>query len=231
MRLGCWIFSCLPFLAFGQTDSLIYAEGKITNALTKEEVVAKISYQSLPYGSKVGFLNTANFSFPLYDNEKYAITIEATGFAPAKFILDPAQANSERKVIKDVALTIPGNAGDSVVHHAGTVRRLNVYFDPNKFEILQASFAELDALASTMKSNPTMIIQLEGHTDTQGDPKSQMKLSKNRVESVKKYLILRNISGSRIKTVAFGGTQPMSRANNPEAHRLNRRVEMRVLQN
>jgi outer membrane protein OmpA-like peptidoglycan-associated protein len=231
MRLGYWMLLCWPLLTTGQTDSLIYAEGKITNALTKEEVVAKVSYESLPYGSKVGLLRTSNFSFPLYDNEKYSITIEATGFAPAKFILDPAQANADKKVIRDVALTIPGHAGDSVVHHAGTVRRLNVYFDPNKFDILQASFGELDALANTMKSNPTMVIQLEGHTDTQGDPKSQMKLSKNRVEAVKKYLILRNISGSRIKTVAFGGTQPMSKANNPEAHRLNRRVEMRVLQN
>src|SRR5688572_5498008 len=119
MRLGFWIFIGLPLLTSGQIDSLIYAEGKITNAITKEEVVAKISYQSLPYGSKVGFLNTANFSFPLYDGEKYSITIEASGFAPAKFILDPAHANAERKVIKDVALTIPGNAGDSVVHHAG----------------------------------------------------------------------------------------------------------------
>jgi outer membrane protein OmpA-like peptidoglycan-associated protein len=82
-----------------------------------------------------------------------------------------------------------------------------------------------------MKNNPTMIIQLEGHTDPQGDARKQMKLSKNRVEAVKKYLILRDVSGSRIKTVAFGGTQPISTAKTAEAHRLNRRVEMRVLEN
>jgi outer membrane protein OmpA-like peptidoglycan-associated protein len=230
MRL-VFLVICLPLLALSQTDTLIYAEGKITNAQTKELVVAKISYQSLPYGSKVGFLHASSFSFPLYDNERYSISIEVPGFAPAKFILDPAEANADRKVIRDVTLDIPGSAADSVVHHAGSVRRLNILFEQNKYNILPASYSELDALALTLKRNPTMIIQLEGHTDPHGDPKKQLKLSKDRVESAKKYLIMKNISGSRIKTKAFGGTQPISTANTPEAHRLNRRVEMRVLQN
>jgi len=222
---------CLSFILNAQNDSIIFAEGKITNAITKEPVTAKISYQSLPYGSKVGFLQGANYSFPLYDNERYSISIEVPGFAPAKFILDPAEANSDKKVIKDVALNIPGHAGDSVAHHSGTVRRLNILFEQNKYNILPSSYPEIDAIVSVMKRNPTMIIQLEGHTDPQGDPKKQMSLSKDRVESVKKYMILKNISGSRIKTKAFGGTQPLSTANTSEAHRLNRRVEMRVLQN
>jgi len=231
MRFIFWIFLCNFFTAKAQTDSLIYAVGKITNAITNEPVVAKISYQSLPYGSKVGFLHSADYSFPLYDNERYSISIEVPGFAPAKFILDPAEANGDKKVIKDVALNLPGHAGDSVAHHSGTVRRLNILFEQNKYTILPSSYPELDAIVSIMQRNPTMIIQLEGHTDPQGDPKKQMSLSKDRVESVKKYMILKNISGSRIKTKAFGGTQPLSTANTSEAHRLNRRVEMRVLQN
>jgi OmpA-OmpF porin, OOP family len=231
MRFLILIFCTATLWAQAQTDTLIYAVGKVTNAATKEPVVARISYESLPYGSKVGLLHGSDFSFPLYDNERYSITVEATGFDPAKYILDPATANGERKVIQDIELKLPGNAGDSVAHHAGTVRRLNVLFDPNKYDILPASFGELDALAATMKHNPTMMIQLEGHTDTQGDAKKQMALSKNRVESVKKYLILKGISGSRIKTLAFGGTQPISTSKSPDAHRLNRRVEMRVLHN
>jgi len=232
MRFFIFIIFCLVNVwVTAQTDTLIYAVGKITNAITKEPVTAKIYYESLPYGSKVGFLNGSDFSFPLYDNERYSIIVEANGFDQAKYILDPAEANEERRVVKNIVLNIPGNAGDSVVHHAGSVKRLNVLFDANKYEILPTSFGELDALAYTMKNNPTMLIQLEGHTDTQGDPKKQMKLSKNRVEAVKKYLILHGVSGSRIKTVAYGGTQPLSTAKSAEAHRLNRRVEMRILEN
>src|SRR5687768_9413440 len=87
-------------VAFAQNaDSLIFAEGKVINAETKELIAARISYQSLPYGNKVGVINNSQYSFPMFDGEKYSITVEAPGFAPAKYMLDPAEANAG-KVIK-----------------------------------------------------------------------------------------------------------------------------------
>ena len=95
-----------------QADTLIYATGKITSAATKEAVTANISYQSLPYGSKVGLLKGNVYRFPLFDGEKYAITVEAVGYAPAKYLLDPAEANEERLVIKDIELGLPQGAAE-----------------------------------------------------------------------------------------------------------------------
>lgn len=230
MRYLALLTFLIPGLVKAQ-DTLVYAQGMITNAITKEPVIAKISYQSLPFGSKVGFLKGSSFSIPLYDNEKYAIEVEAQGFDLAKYILDPAEANGDKKVLRDIALRLPGHAGDSVAHHAGKVLILNILFEANKYVILSSSYPELDNLSATMHTNPNMIIQLEGHTDTQGDPKKQMTLSKNRVEAAKKYLIVKGVSGARIKTKAFGGTQPISTSNTPEAHKMNRRVALRVLQN
>ena len=80
-----------------------------------------------------------------------------------------------------------------------------------------------------MKDNPKLGIQLEGHTDNQGNPKMNMGLSQGRVDNVKKYLVSKGIDKDRIKTKAFGGTRPILNANSPEARALNRRVEMRVL--
>jgi outer membrane protein OmpA-like peptidoglycan-associated protein len=48
---------------------------------------------------------------------------------------------------------------------------------------------------------------------------------------VKDYIVSKNINKNRVKTKAFGGTQPLSRDDTPEAHRMNRRVELRILQN
>lgn len=76
-----------------------------------------------------------------------------------------------------------------------------------------------------------MIIQLEGHTDTRGDPKANLKLSQSRVGAVKDYLVSKGVSKSKVKTKAFGGTSPISTENTEEAHRLNRRVELRILKN
>jgi OmpA-OmpF porin, OOP family len=214
--------------AQAQTDSLVYAEGKIINAATKEPVRARITYQSLPYGSKVGTLNNSMYSFPMFDNEKYAIIVEADGFVPAKYMLDPAEANDEGKVIKDIELS----AGSSNEHTAGQVIRLNnLIFQLGRSRISPDSYHELDLVVNMMKEHTKMVIQLEGHTDYLGNPRDNMKLSQERVDAVKNYLVSKGISKNRIKTKAFGGTNPLSRDNTPEAHRLNRRVELRILEN
>lgn len=221
----------IAFSLLGQdADTLIYAEGKVLNAATKEPITARITYQSLPYGNKIGVINNHNYSFPMFDNEKYSIIVEANGYAPAKYMLDPAQANENRRVIRDIELGA-GSAPHST-HAVGQVMRLNnVIFEVGKSKIDPESFAELDIVLDMMNQNPGMVIQLEGHTDYLGDAKENLRLSQQRVEAVKSYLVSKGIQRTRLKTKAFGGTQPLSRDNTPEGHRLNRRVEVRILQN
>lgn len=217
--------------AFSQnSDSLVYAEGRVINAETKELIAARITYQSLPYGNKVGVITNSQYSFPMFDGEKYAITVEAAGFAPAKYMLDPAEANNEKKVIKDIELS--NGAAPKPIHQVGHVMRLNnLIFEVGNSKIDPESYGELDLVVNMMKENPSMIIQLEGHTDYVGAAADNLKLSQRRVESVKNYVAAKGIAKSRLKTKAFGGSQPLSRDNTPEAHRLNRRVEVRILAN
>ncbi|MCU0418503.1 MAG: OmpA family protein [Cyclobacteriaceae bacterium] len=215
-------------------DTLIHATGMIFNAATKEPVVAKISYQSLPYGNRIGFLNGSSFTFPMYDNEKYAVVIEAPGFAVAKYMLDPAVANGERKVVQNIELALPSAAAHNAetVHTVGKVMRLdNLIFGIGNAKITADSYPELDEVAVMLHNNPKMVIQLEGHTDVKGDPKLNMKLSQDRVTAVKSYLIGKGVHKGKIKTKAYGGTRPVTRENTEDAHKLNRRVEVRILEN
>jgi outer membrane protein OmpA-like peptidoglycan-associated protein len=223
------LFLLITVTAYCQpADSLIYAEGNILNAATKEPISARVTYQSLPYGSKLGTLNNSTYSFPMFDNEKYSITVEAPGFTPAKYMLDPAEANGENKVIKHIELT----TGETKKHEVGHVIRLNnLIFQVGRSKVSAESYFELDLVVDMMKENTNMVVQLEGHTDYQGDPKENLKLSRARVEAVKNYLTSNGVDKNRVKTKAFGGTMPISRDNTPEAHRLNRRVELRILEN
>lgn len=212
-----------------EMDSLIVAQGRIINAVTKEPVVARIVYQSLPYGSRVGVINNSTYSFPMFDREHYSITVEAPGFAPAKYMLDPSSANGDRKVIQDIELS---DGTKPKAHVAGNVMRLdNLIFEAGNATIDPESYGELDILVDILEENPDMIIQLEGHTDYVGAVKDNLRLSQRRVESVKDYLVSQGIARSRMRTKAFGGSQPLSRDDTPEAHRMNRRVEVRILQN
>ncbi len=230
----CLLMAAGPMAVAQPADTLIHAMGTIVNAATKEPIVAKISYQSLPYGNRIGFLNGSSFSFPMYDNEKYSVVVEAPGFAAAKYMLDPAAANTERKVVQNIELALPSTAAHNAetVHTVGKVMRLdNLIFGIGNAKITTESYPELDEVAVMLHNNPKMVIQLEGHTDVKGDPKLNMKLSQDRVTAVKNYLISKGVHKGKIKTKAYGGTRPVTRENTEDAHKLNRRVEVRILEN
>jgi OmpA-OmpF porin, OOP family len=218
------------YVAAQTTDAnLVWAEGKIVHAETKQPIEAKIIYQSLPYGSRVGSLAGSTYSFPFLDGEKYAITVQAEGFEPVKLLLDPAEANTEKKVVKDIELK-EGKVPEK--HPVGHVMRLeNLIFEQGKARINADSYSELDILVDMLGTHKNMVIQLEGHTDYQGPAKDNMELSKKRVEAVRNYLVSKGVNKAQVKTKAFGGTKPLSTAGTPEAHASNRRVEVRVLQN
>jgi OmpA-OmpF porin, OOP family len=220
----------ISFSSFSQADSTIVAQGKIINAETKEPIVARITYQSLPYGNKMGVINNSTYSFPMFDRERYSISVDAPGYVPAKFMLDPAEAN-QLSLVKDIELT-HGASHAKKKHAVGHVMLLNnLIFEVNKNKIDPESYSELNIVVDMMKESPAMVIQVEGHTDFIGNPEKLLKLSEDRVDAVKSYLISKKISKNRIKTKAFGGTQPLSRDDTPEAHRSNRRVELRILEN
>jgi outer membrane protein OmpA-like peptidoglycan-associated protein len=214
------------------SDSLIYAEGKILNAETKEPIMARITYQSLPYGNKVGVLNNNSYSFPMFEKEKYSIMVEAPGFDVAKYMLDASEANGQKKLIKHIELTKGSHVAGGQRLAVGNVIRLdNLIFQVGKSRISSESHSELDVVVNMMKENINMVVQLEGHTDYLGDAKENLRLSQSRVDAVKQYIVSNGIQKSRIKTKAFGGSLPLSKENTPEAHRMNRRVELRILEN
>jgi outer membrane protein OmpA-like peptidoglycan-associated protein len=105
----------------------------------------------------------------------------------------------------------------------------HLLFEVGSARVLPQSFSELDRLAEILGENPGIRIRLEGHTDNQGKGRKSMRLAKRRIASIREYLIGKGINGARIKMKAFGGQKPLSQSDAPEAHRANRRVEIRVI--
>ena len=214
-----FVFSMAIGFCYGQEE--ILAEGKITDSRTSKGIKANVRYSSIPTGSIFGRFSDSTFSFPIFGTAKYQITAEAKGYNPRTVIVDPKDIGANKKVQRDIMLTPSGE----------TVRLNNLIFPQGKAVIDPKSFNELDEVAQMMKENTRMVIQLEGHTDNQGSAKANMELSENRVEAVKKYLVSKGIAKDRVKTKAYGGTQPIANEMTQEARAMNRRVEMRILKN
>jgi outer membrane protein OmpA-like peptidoglycan-associated protein len=200
-------------------DSEIVAEGKITDSRTSKGVKSNIRYSSIPTGGITGRFNDSTFSFPIFGSSKYQITVEANGYNPRTVIVDPKDINDNKKIVRDIQLNPKGEP----------IRLSHLIFAQGKSVVDPKSYDELDEVVQMMNENSKMEIQLEGHTDNQGSPKANLKLSESRVEAVKKYIVSKGIAKDRVKTKAFGGSQPLSNEMTQEARALNRRVEMRIL--
>ncbi len=103
-----------------------------------------------------------------------------------------------------------------------------VFFDFNKASIKSVSFALLNEVAQAMVDNPTINVEIGGHTDSVGNDASNLKLSQARAESVRTYLIKRGIASDRMVPKGFGENVPIADNRTEAGRSQNRRVEFLI---
>ena len=104
----------------------------------------------------------------------------------------------------------------------------SIFFDYGKATIKEESKVELEKIVNIM-SRSDIVIELGGHTDNVGSKEAILKLSQDRVTSVKTFLVSKNISENRIAAMGYGETQPPIGFNdNEEGRAKNRRVEVKI---
>ena len=110
-----------------------------------------------------------------------------------------------------------------------SVRLKNIIFQLGKSELQPESYGELDKLVKQLKKYSQVEILLEGHTDITGDIEENIQLSLERVNSCKKYLVIKGIEGRRIQTKGYGSARPLKRTGSEKEREINRRVEFKVV--
>ena len=107
----------------------------------------------------------------------------------------------------------------------------NLYFETDNYFLRIEDREKLEPLVESLNKNPTVRVEIAGHTDNVGDPAQNKRLSYLRANSVADYLIERGISEDRIEVNGYGDTRPIA-SNDDEAdgRELNRRIEVVVLE-
>jgi outer membrane protein OmpA-like peptidoglycan-associated protein len=103
-----------------------------------------------------------------------------------------------------------------------------VFFVRGEPTLISTSYPELNKLAKILVENPTLEIELSGHTDNVGDAGKNQILSEQRVEVVKKYLVSKGASENRITGKGYGGSKPIADNSVEATRKLNRRVEFKI---
>ena len=100
-----------------------------------------------------------------------------------------------------------------------------VFFATAKSRILARSFPLLNEVGKVLKDLPKIHIRIEGHTDSRGNDRYNMKLSRKRAASVRRYLQGQGVDASRMVSEGFGETRPIASNRTRAGRAMNRRVE------
>ena len=104
-----------------------------------------------------------------------------------------------------------------------------VTFDVDSSTLKPQFRATLDQIAQSLKTYPNSLIDVYGHTDSTGSDQYNQALSQRRAQTVADYLIMRGVSGSRIRSQGYGETMPIATNDTEQGRALNRRVEIKIV--
>jgi outer membrane protein OmpA-like peptidoglycan-associated protein/tetratricopeptide (TPR) repeat protein len=202
----------------------LWIKGKVFDKKTSKGLPSTVELTDLATQETVSSIQTdgtGSYLITLAVGNDYAFNVNRPGylFYSENFSLTEKTPDSTYNI--DIALQpIEANA---------TITLKNIFFDVNKFEIKPESFSELDKIVQLLKDNPTLTIQINGHTDNVGSAPDNLKLSRDRATSVVNYIVSKGVQTARVSGKGFGATMPVADNNTEEGRARNRRTELKVI--
>jgi outer membrane protein OmpA-like peptidoglycan-associated protein/tetratricopeptide (TPR) repeat protein len=224
---------CLELFSLKKEKLQKQITGMVVNCETKQPVPGAVItiYDS---ENKVVFTKTitdGNYLLTLDEFQPLKAIATAEGFEKAELSFNaPSDEASIKLQNPDICLV------KIKVPEVGTVVVLdNVYYKFDKHQLEPESYPALDKVVKMMLENPTMEIEISGHTDSKGSDKYNQVLSQLRAEACVDYIVSKGISRTRLVAKGYGESVPIvpntndDGTDNPEGREKNRRTEFKVL--
>lgn len=215
-------------------SKLFVLKGTVYDGKTKVGISTNLTITNSKTNQTVADIITnsdGTYSIILVPGESYALTVSGSSYTIASKTLNSTKDDNNKEITMDFELFPPATGQSFTLH--------NIYFDFDKTDLRHKSVDELDKLVKIMKENPSIVIELAGHTDRRGSAEYNLQLSRERAEVAKAYLVSKGIDPSRIKTVGYGESQPevsgeeiskmKSNQEKEEAHQRNRRTVVTII--
>lgn len=156
-----------------------------------------------------------SFSFELINNNRYLLIIQGEDFFRLEeifYLSGDQEFNFETNAI------------------SSRLKFQNMEFDNGKAELKTEMFGDLDKIADFMLDNPSIKLSIEGHTDSDGNPDLNLKLSQDRADAIKEYLVyFGHVEESRVEAIGYGSAKPIVKEVTDADKKLNRRVEFNIV--
>jgi outer membrane protein OmpA-like peptidoglycan-associated protein len=225
-----------------------YVRATVRDANTKEPLLAKLELTDLATNRICGIGKTnekGSFLICLPYGKKYALNVSKDQFLFQSEHFNLTEIRSADKPFEleiflvPISATVatapnqpnPSNRPTETVPTAGQpVILKNVFFETGLATLRSESHFELNRLKDMLNLNPTLKIQIQGHTDNVGSDAANQTLSEQRAKVVYDYLIQQGIPSNRLTFKGFGASQPVADNQTEEGKRQNRRTAFIVIQ-
>lgn len=198
--------------------------GKISNTKTRKPVKAAIEIIDNKTSEIVASTmseSNGNYSLLLPPGRNYAISAKAKDYMFYSENID-VQKDVKYQVLKtNIELT--------KIEIGAKVILKNIFFDSGETTLRSESFSELDRLIRFMEQNPSIRIEISGHTDNKGGYSANRNLSEKRAKVVSNYLKAKKVKPSRIHSKGYWYRFPIASNNTEEGRQQNRRVEFKII--
>lgn len=201
----------------------LWVTGQVLDIKTKQGLPSVVELTELSTKEIVSQVQTdeqGNYLVTLPIGKDYAFSVNRKGylFYSDNFLLSKESPDSTYK--KNIPLQPIAVNADMVLN--------NIFFDVNKYELKPESQVELDKIVQLLKDNPSVKIEISGHTDNAGKAADNLTLSNNRAKAVIIYLQSKGIALPRLSFKGFGATKPVADNTTEEGKAKNRRTELRI---
>lgn len=187
----------------------IVADAKVELHYAESKRVEKVPVNEVS-GEYVAVVNV--------EHENVVMTIEKEGHAFEAHVYTKEIAEESMGVAEQKSEVKEIKVGDPYTIH-------DIFYATNSAEIDQKSKLILDQFAGYLNRNPSMKVEIAGHTDNRGDEEMNMLLSQERAFEVKKLLEEQGVNGQRLTYKGYGPTKPLADNATEEGRALNRRTE------
>jgi len=154
-------------------------------------------------------------SIEVPDTDGVEVMATADGFIPKKITVDRGEGERSIRLER--------------IEQGRTIVMDSIYFEIDRAYLKKESLDVLDRVVAILKKNPSMKIEVRGHTDSTGEKAHNQRLSERRADAVVEYMIKNGISPERLAAVGFGAEKQIASNASEEGRKKNRRTEFYIL--
>ena len=208
-----------------KVDTALFMVGMITDSKVGTPIQAKVEVIDTELSKVVatGLSDTlGNYKIRIPKKKDYGVEVTAKNYLFYVTIVNL----SDKQVVDS---KVQANFQLDKIDVGAKMVLKNIFFETNKATLKPESTTELERVATLLKENPGIRLEISGHTDNVGSYRANQKLSEARAKSVVDYLIDQGVDKSRLEYKGYSFTQPVADNNTAEGRAQNRRVEFKVL--